>query len=127
MKGYSTEVFVGIDVAKVKNAVAIADEGQHGEIRYLGEIPDTKEATRKLAKELIQRHERVHFCYEAGPTGYSRHRADQAGSGLHCCGALVNPSAIRRQGQDQSPRRREPGLAAACWRADLGLGAKRDP
>jgi hypothetical protein len=28
------EVFVGIDVAKLRNAVAIADAGRNGEIRY---------------------------------------------------------------------------------------------
>jgi transposase len=30
------EVFVGIDVAKGRNAVAIADAGRDGEIRYMG-------------------------------------------------------------------------------------------
>ncbi len=69
MEGCSTEVFVGIDVSKVKNAVAIADDdGRHGE------IPNTKDATRKLVKTLTQRHARVHFCYEAGPPGYWPHR-----------------------------------------------------
>src|SRR6202012_5670711 len=30
------EVFVGIDVAKLRNAVAVADAGRDGEIRYMG-------------------------------------------------------------------------------------------
>jgi transposase len=34
----STEVFVGIDVAKARNAVAIADGALGGELRYLGEV-----------------------------------------------------------------------------------------
>lgn len=33
-----TEAFVGIDAAKLRNAVAIAEEGRDGEIRYLGEV-----------------------------------------------------------------------------------------
>ena len=31
-----TEVFVGLDVAKSRHAVAVADDGRNGEIRYLG-------------------------------------------------------------------------------------------
>jgi hypothetical protein len=34
----NTDVFVGIDVAKLRNAVAVADGGRNGEIRYLGEF-----------------------------------------------------------------------------------------
>ncbi|NTF96083.1 hypothetical protein [Rhizobium rhizogenes] len=30
------EAFVGIDVAKLKNAIAIAESGRNGEIRYVG-------------------------------------------------------------------------------------------
>ena len=36
--GRYSEVFVGIDTAKKKHAVAIADAGRDGETRYLGEI-----------------------------------------------------------------------------------------
>ena len=32
------EVFVGIDTSKLRNAVAIAEGGRNGEVRYLGEI-----------------------------------------------------------------------------------------
>lgn len=35
---HSIEVFVGIDVAKARNAVAVADSGREGEVRYLGEL-----------------------------------------------------------------------------------------
>ncbi len=38
------EAFVGIDVAKLRNAVAVADGGRMGEVRYLGEF-DADEAT----------------------------------------------------------------------------------
>ena len=42
--GKYSEVFVGIDTAKRKHAVAIADAGRDGETRYLGEI-DSAPAT----------------------------------------------------------------------------------
>src|ERR1700693_1547960 len=65
---HSTEVFVGIDVAKVRNAVAIADGERGGEVRYLGEVDASEESMRRLVKRIAAKHERVHFCYEAGPT-----------------------------------------------------------
>ena len=32
----STELFVGIDVAKARNAVAVADGERNGEVRFMG-------------------------------------------------------------------------------------------
>ena len=43
--------YVGLDVSKEKIAVAIAEEGRE-EPRYLGMIPHTPEAIRKLVKKL---------------------------------------------------------------------------
>lgn len=37
MEEYS-EVFVGLDVAKDRHAVALAESGRTGEVRYVGEI-----------------------------------------------------------------------------------------
>jgi transposase len=33
-----SEAFVGIDTSKLRNAVAIAEAGRNGELRYFGEI-----------------------------------------------------------------------------------------
>jgi len=33
-----TEVFIGLDVAKARHAVAVAEDGRNGEVRYWGEI-----------------------------------------------------------------------------------------
>ena len=33
-----SEVFVGLDVAKARHAVAVAEDGRQGEVRYIGEI-----------------------------------------------------------------------------------------
>ena len=38
--GEYREAFVGVDVAKLKDAIAIAEGECGGEIRYLGEIDD---------------------------------------------------------------------------------------
>src|SRR5579859_4226858 len=75
MEQYS-EAYVGLDVSKLRNAVAVAESGRNGEIRYLGEIENTSEATRKLAMKLAAKYEHLHFCYEAGPTGYGWHRGN---------------------------------------------------
>jgi hypothetical protein len=34
----STEIFVGIDVSKARNAIAVATEGRNGEVHYVGEV-----------------------------------------------------------------------------------------
>ena len=36
--GEYTEAFIGIDAAKARNAVAVAEGGRGGEVRYLGEV-----------------------------------------------------------------------------------------
>ncbi len=45
-------VFVGIDAAKLKHAVAIAELRRTGEVRYIGEIEASVEAVRKLLTKL---------------------------------------------------------------------------
>ena len=59
----SREAYVGIDAAKVRNAVAIAEEGRHGEVRYLGEFDATPESMRRLVAKLAAKYGRLHFCY----------------------------------------------------------------
>lgn len=43
--------FVGLDVHKATIAVSVA-EGNGGEVRYIGEFPNTPEAMVKLVKQL---------------------------------------------------------------------------
>ena len=66
--------YVGIDTSKLRNAVAVAEEGRDGEVRYLGEIDTTEAATRKLVTKLAAKYPHLTFCYEAGPTGYGLYR-----------------------------------------------------
>ena len=65
------EAFIGIDVAKLRIAVAVADAGRDGEVRFHGEVDASPEGMRRLAARLAGKHRRLHLCYEAGPTGCS--------------------------------------------------------
>jgi transposase len=50
------------------------DGVRDGAVRYLGEF-DADEATmRRVVKRLAAKHDCVHLCYEAGPTGYGLYR-----------------------------------------------------
>ena len=90
MKEYS-EAFVAFDTAKKKHAVAIADVGREGEIRYLGEIDSSPLTIERMIRKLAGRYEKLHFCYEAGPTGYGLYRQVR-GLGHDC--TVVAPSLI---------------------------------
>ena len=93
-----TEVFVAFDTSKLRNAVAIADGGRAGEIRFLGEIENTAAATTKLVRKLEAKYERITFCYEAGPTGYELQRHIQ-GLGHECI--VAAPSLIPKKPGDR--------------------------
>jgi transposase len=110
-----TEVFIGLDVAKARHAVAVAEEGRNGEVRYLGEIDAEAESVRRLAAKLAKRHGKLHFCYEAGPTGYGLYRQlTQLG---HRC-SVIAPSLIpRRPGDRIKTNRRDAQQLARLLRA----------
>jgi transposase len=87
-----------MDTSKLRNAVAVAEDGRDGEIRYLGEIDNTPAATAKLVGKLSKKYGRLTFCYEAGPTGYGLYR--QLTSLGHEC-LVVAPSLIPRKPGDR--------------------------
>lgn len=45
---HHTEVFVGIAVAKLRNAIAVADGERGGEVRFLGEVDTSPEVMRRV-------------------------------------------------------------------------------
>src|SRR5260370_6860992 len=93
-----SEAFVAFDSSKLRNAVAIADAGRMGEIRYLGEIENTGVATAKLVRKLAANHRQLTFCYEAGPTGYGLYW--QIKSLGHEC-MVVAPSLMPKKAGDR--------------------------
>jgi transposase len=104
MKEYS-EAFVAFDVAKTKHAVAIADGGRGSEVRFLGEVTNSPTAVERLIRKLSGRYGKLHFCYEAGPTGYGLYR--QVGALGHAC-LVVAPGLIpKRPGERVKTNRRD--------------------
>jgi transposase len=127
------EVFVGIDTSKLRNAVAVAEGGRNGEVRYYGEIENTEAATGKLVKKLAAQHRRLTFCYEAGPTGYGLYRLIKA-LGHEC--VVVAPSLIPKKPGDRVKTNRRDALnlakllrageLTAVWVPDARHEAMRD-
>jgi len=114
MKEYS-EAFIGFDTAKKKHAVAIADVGREGEIRYLGEIDSSPLTIERMIRKLAGRYEKLHFCYEAGPTGYGLYRQVR-GLGHDC--SVVAPSLIpKKAGERVKTNRRDAVSLARLFRA----------
>src|SRR3712207_6557938 len=67
-----SEVYVGLDTAKLKISAALAEAGRDGEVRFLGEIDSAPEAVERLVRKLAKRHRRMALAYEAGPTRNGR-------------------------------------------------------
>jgi transposase len=63
--GDNAAIFVCIDVAEVRNAIAIADGERGGEVRFLGEVDASEESMRLIVKRIAAKHGGVQFCYEA--------------------------------------------------------------
>jgi len=105
-----SEVFVGLDAAKERHAVAVAEEGRKGEVRYLGEIDTDAASVRKLVARLEKRHGKLDFCYEAGPTGYGLYR--QLIAMGHAC-TVVAPSLIPRKPGDRIKTNRRDAVQLA--------------
>ena len=131
--GQHSEVFVGIDTSKLKNAVAVAEAGRDGAVRYLGEFDTTEAATAKWIARLAARHGTLTLCYEAGPTGYGLQRQIE-GLGHRCL--VIAPSLIPKRAGDhvKTNRRDAEGLArnlragelTAVWVPDAAHEAMRE-
>ncbi len=63
--------FVGLDVSKETISVGIAPGDPREAVHYFGTIVYRPTALYSLCKKLSRDGARLHFCYEAGPFGYS--------------------------------------------------------
>src|SRR5574341_769574 len=114
MEKYS-ELFIAFDTAKKKHAVAIADAGRDGEIRFLGAIDSAPATVARVIGKLAGRYEKLHVCYEAGPTGYGLYRQVRALG--HDC-TVVAPALIpRKPGERVKTNRRDAVTLARLFRA----------
>jgi transposase len=128
-----SEAFVGFDTSKLRNAVAIAQGGRTGEVRFFGEIENTDAATTKLVNKLAAKYQRLTFCYEAGPTGYGLHRLIESLG--HDC-EVVAPSLVPKKPGDRVKTNRRDAMSlarllragelTAIWVPDARHEAMRD-
>ena len=128
-----SEAFVGFDTSKLRVAVAIAESGRDGDVRYLGEIDNTEASIRKLVARLEAKYQRLTFCYEAGPTGYGLYRLIES-LGHDCI--VIAPSMIPvKPGERVKTNRRDAmnlakllrgGDVTAVWVPDDRHEAMRD-
>ena len=131
--GKHNEVFVAFDVAKKKYAVAIAEGGRQGEVRFLGDVENSPLPIEKTIKRLADRYDLLHVCFEAGPTGYGLYRQVQA-LGHDCL--VVAPALIPKQaGERIKTNRRDAvtlvrlhraGELTGVWAPDPAHEAVRD-
>ena len=56
-------VCVGLDTHKAKIAVAVAEPGRVGEVRFQGEIANRPDAVRRLFERLGAKHGQLRVCY----------------------------------------------------------------
>ena len=113
--GEYSEAFVAFDVSKTEHAVAIADGGRGSEVRFLGEVSNSPDAVERLIRKLSGRYGKLHFCYEAGPTGYGLYRQIKALG--HAC-MVVAPALIpKRPGERVKTNRRDAVTLARLHRA----------
>jgi transposase len=108
-------IFVGLDVHKDTISVALAEEGQRGDVREYGRIANTPAGLNKLLDKLEGTGRTLRFCYEAGPCGYGIQR--QVTAAGHEC-VVVAPSLIpRKPGERIKTDRRDASNLARLHRA----------
>lgn len=115
MTAYSG-LFIGLDTSKLKISVAVAEGERGGEVRFLGDIGSDSASVASMVARLTKRGAgALHFCYEAGPTGYDLYR-QIIGLGHDC--AVVAPSLVpKRPGERVKTNRRDAVSLARLHRA----------
>ncbi len=90
--------FIGLDVHEESIAIAIAEAGRSGEVRFWGNIANTPADLQRTSLRLSKRHGQVEFIYEAGPCGHPIYR-QLTEPGLQC--RVIAPSRIPRRPGDR--------------------------
>ena len=112
---YQSVAYIGFDTSKTKHAVAVAEGGREGEVRYLGEIEAAPAAVERLLRKLARQFKSLHVCYEAGPTGYGLYRHIRALGQVY---DVIAPSLVPiRPGDRVKTNRRDAVTLARLLRA----------
>ena len=107
--------YVGLDVHKDTNQVAVAEAGRDGEVRAYGTISSDLHALERLMTKLRADGAAQHVAYEAGPTGFVIYRHLQK-MGIDCL--VVAPSKMPVPGgRRQKTNTRDAELLARLLRA----------
>lgn len=102
--------FIGLDTSKLKISVAVADGERNGEVRFLSDISSEPASVSAMVKKLAKRGAKLHFCYEAGPTGYGLYR--QIVELGHEC-SVVAPSLVPTRAGDRVKTNRRDAISLA--------------
>ncbi|MCA0022882.1 MULTISPECIES: IS110 family transposase [unclassified Mesorhizobium] len=90
--------------------MAIAEAGREGEVRFFGEVDASDTSMRRVIQRIAAKFDRIHLCYEAGPTGYGLYRLIRS-LGHEC--TVVAPSLIPRKPGDRVKTNRRDALSLA--------------
>jgi transposase len=95
-----TTLYLGLDVHKDSVAIAIAEGGRGGEVRFYGTISNDLHAIETVLAKIRQAHPgaRLEACYEAGPCGFGIARR-LAQLKIPC--TVVAPSLIPKRSGDR--------------------------
>lgn len=115
--------YIGLDVHKERNEVAIADSSS-GEVRLYGSISNDLHALEKLVHKLRGDNVVLHFVYEAGPCGFVISRR-LAQLGEEC--TVIAPSLIPKKSGDRVKTDRRDAIALARLHRAGELTAVRVP
>ena len=104
-------------------AVAIAEPGRAGELRFMGEIPSTPEALQRLVERLKSSPPAAELLLRSRTPS----AAERARPGLQRGRTVADPEPARGPGEDQSPRCDHARETAPRRRVDARLGARWRP